>query len=155
MSGYNEFEFRVDELDLLPNPNPQAHTRFAYGTPQRVEAFLADWLTGLVKVGWDRSVTRKSTDIELMHMFPMSAILHLINQKAGGSINPARKVVFIPGIDNISQDFPRALSEGCGLPASRIPELTPAGQHGSSADPFGTYAAARAVWTAGGPAAKA
>eukprot|EP00951_Prasinocladus_malaysianus_P011285 scaffold83400_cov27-Prasinocladus_malaysianus.AAC.1 len=85
----------------------------------------------------------------------MAASLHLVNEKVGGDFNPTRKVVFIPGIDNIRQDFPRALNESCGLAASRIPEMTRDGQHVSSTDPLGTYAAAKAVWMAGGPSAKA
>ena len=64
---------------------------------------------------------------------------------------------YLPSLENLAKKFPQFLAETCpGIPSDIADEqMVLAGQHESSEDPFGYYAAAKGVWEDLGHTARA
>ena len=146
LSGYNEIEWRAQmEPGRLNSSNPLLFARYQGGTKARFEQFVADYVTGPDRSGWNWY------PMEFGHVWSMSGVLSRLDREGG------KMTAYLPSLDNLAHKWPAFLVDTCpGIP-SDIAEtpMALAGQHESSSDPFGYYAAAKGVWDDRGNTARA
>ena len=103
-----------------------------------------------------------------MHIWGMSGMLTVLDRNGHH-----RLTKYLPGIDNLNERWPRFVADTCfrqsnnkrkskdavpqrpPLPFPRTTTMPIMGQHGSSQDPEGTYAAAKSMWREQGTTARA
>jgi len=180
LSAYNEIEYRFDQNYYhglqQTNINNQTTTmnrrnRHAWGftnvplgTPARVETFvrnLVKWYFYCPSL--QHKAFCRAEKLELMHLWGMAGMLATLHQHGNHPLTQ-----YLPGISNLNERWPRFVADTCfddtatttdtwrpPLPFPPNTTMPLMGQHGSSQDPEGTYAAAKQMWNAQGATARA
>jgi len=152
MSGYNEIEIRWSR-GIIRDQNQGGsiapvykYERGGNGTKGRFEQFVAEYVSSdTEREGWDWK------SLELEHIWSMSGVLYDLNQSGGHMAD------YLPSLSNLTYDWPQFLQSTCPTIEQDIARRPMAirGQHGSSRDRHGYYAAAKLVWAGGGATARA
>ena len=146
MSGYNEIEFRTFRTHTWP----EARYHFDHPLDKNDHNATKDRFRGFVE---DLLVEDGSFLVNSVysHPFAMSRVLVSLGQEG------YRLHGYLPDLTDLSNRWPQFLVDTCpGLPPlEAFPKPKVEGQHKSSSDPLGTYAASKEVWADGGPTARA
>lgn len=154
LSGYNEVEYRMingieyeQNYDRHGNPLLPSYYNISYSESEqsrieRFSQFVKDVLS-------EDEVFL--TNYVYAHFMPMSRILPVLNY-FGQSLSG-----YLPSLTNLTHTWPTFIKNTCPemIPLEKFPDMKVAGQHASSQDELGLYKAAKDVWEAQGPIARA
>ena len=145
LSGYNEIEVRwsgrAGNQDQDDSHKPKfRYARDSNGTKARFQQFVAEYVSSDTgREGWDWKY------LDLGHIWSMSGVLYGL-AKGGGKMTD-----YLPSLSNLTYKWPEFVRSTCpDLPKEIAKEpMRVTGQHGSSEDRRGYYAAAKSVWADG------
>lgn len=143
LSGYNEIEYRATKVH--PQQMNRAHKsqfhHFLNATEERFEQFVRDFIGG----------PSRDLQIHYGHIYSMSGIIHHLNEERGVQLTS-----YLPSLADLGHTFPGFLTSTCPyMPKSAHNPMSRHGQHATSDDPLGSYAAAKQVWFKQGITARA
>ena len=134
LSGYNEIEYRAAEVRperMNSNHTAQFH-RFQYGTEQRFDQFVRDFIGG----------PARDLKIQYGHIYSMTGVLYRLDEDVGATLTS-----YLSSLQNLTHTFPDFITSTCpSLPKSAQKPMSLHGQHVTSGDPLGFYAAAKEAW---------
>mmetsp|Transcript_59069 Transcript_59069/g.71109 ORF Transcript_59069/g.71109 Transcript_59069/m.71109 type:complete len:779 (-) Transcript_59069:207-2543(-) len=147
LSGYNEFEFRMENTLSTLN-----YVTMKEGSEERFKTFVMEYFyqtdTFLSKnITIDNGFTRKYNKTinapVTPHLFPMSRFLPILDQ-LGIKLN------YLPSLSKLNTTFPKFVSNSCDAKELMKVPMANMDTHESSLDPKGSYRAAKKVWAEGG-----
>eukprot|EP00934_Nitzschia_sp_Nitz4_P005952 Nitzschia sp. Nitz4//scaffold22_size323478//254356//255013//NITZ4_000574-RA/size323478-snap-gene-0.563-mRNA-1//-1//CDS//3329543136//5942//frame0 len=164
LSGYNEVEYRIETLNKMKK-DAISHWPcgvHAAGTVERFQQFLIDLLSYPIERRYPGILDSYPRQLELQHVYSMSGVLELLAAESK-KYNISREIHILPTINDltvtlgpfISKSCPNSFSKATKKRLKKIEMNTTVGEHQSSGDPFGTYAASQEAFNRGGPIARA
>jgi hypothetical protein len=154
ISGYNEVEYRMingvdyeQTYDKRGAPQLPTYYNISYSESEesrrdRFSQFVKDLLSE------DDVFT---TNYVYAHFMSMARILPVMDYYG------VPLAGYLPSLTNLTHTWPIFITETCPemIPLESFPDMKIMGQHESSQDQLGLYKAAKDVWQAGGPIARA
>ena len=135
LSGYNEIEYRAVEVRperMKNHSSVQQFHRFQNGTEQRFDQFVRDFIGG----------PARDLKIQYGHIYSMTGILYHLEKDVGATLTS-----YLSSLQNLTHTFPDFITSTCpNLPKSAQKPMSLHGQHVTSGDPLGFYAAAKESW---------
>jgi hypothetical protein len=160
LSGYNEIETRIDQFYERPAKTWPFGSLKA-GSTERFQQLITDLLDCPMARNYKGIDAAWPVRLELEHLFSMTGTLRLLSLDR--SVNMTSDVHYLPSLDDLEHTWPQFMGKSCpesfsNATTTRIltTEMnSDLGNHMSSKDLLGTYAAAKRVWSEGGVFAKA
>jgi hypothetical protein len=163
LSAYNEIETRIHKFRKWRG-RPAKTWPFGSlkaGSTERFQQLITDLLDCPMARNYKGIDAAWPVRLELEHLFSMTGTLRLLSLDR--SVNMTSDVHYLPSLDDLEHTWPQFMGKSCpesfsNATTTRIltTEMnSDLGNHMSSKDLLGTYAAAKRVWSEGGVFAKA